>query len=70
MSHTFNKSDILIAYTSGTLDAHKGTGSFDEMYARLLETLETDQIDRVVEAEQDDKRERDLDRGEVVDSDF
>ena len=61
MPHTFNKSDLLVAYTSGTIDSHRGTGTFESMYERLLETLEIDQIDRVVEAEQDDKHERDED---------
>jgi len=60
MTETFHKSDLLIAYTLGTIDAHRGTGNFDSMYERLLETRETDQIDRVVEAEQDDKHEQDI----------
>jgi len=72
MPHTFKKSDLLIAYTAGTIDEHRGTGNFDSMYERLLVTLAREQIDRVVEAEQDGKHELDeaLDRADKIDSIF
>ena len=53
MPRTFNKSDLQIAYSQGMVDHARGLGTFDIMYEKLLETRETDQIDRVVEAEQD-----------------